>query len=135
MGSRGKKKKHKETKNLLCPHDGNVVEMQFVASLGLDLSSTHHSSLSQDDLHRERASLHRGGKYALQRQMLLRAESTASTVLLNLLLKNQSPHHIPVMCFKSGYPLRLGIATNELKNGQFEMETLWKYIIQPRTQS
>lgn len=65
MGSRGKKKKHKETKNLLCPHDGNVVEMQFVASLGLDLSSTLHSSLSQDDLHRERASLHRGGKYAL----------------------------------------------------------------------
>lgn len=46
MGSRGKEKKHKETQNLLCPQDGNVVEMQFVACLGLDLSSTHHSSLS-----------------------------------------------------------------------------------------
>lgn len=39
------------------------------------------------------------------------------------------------MCFRSGYPLRLGIVTNELENGQFKMESLWKYIIQPRARA
>lgn len=44
-----------------------------------------------------------------------------------MLLKNQSSHHIPIMCFKRGYPQRLGIVT-EMDNWKWKHSenTLYK---------